>query len=184
MRRRPSLKDVEEEVANCRECRKGKFGRLVFGEGNPKAKVMFVGEAPGSGEAIAGRPFVGRAGKFLDKLLASVGISRKDVYLTSPVKYYPGKRRLSKDEVLHGRTHLLKQIDAVNPRLVVAMGKTALLALFQRDFKLEDVHGRILRADGRTFFPTFHPAAAMRFPEIRKLMERDFRKLKRIVDIL
>lgn len=182
MSKHPSLEEVFKEVVNCRECKRNKFGMLVFGEGNPEAKVMFVGEAPGRGEAIVGRPFVGRAGKFLDKLLISLGTSREEVYVTSPVKYYPGRRRLRKYEVLHGRKHLLKQLEAVNPRLVVAMGRAALLALFQRELKLEEVHGRVLRDGDRMIFPTFRPAAAMRFPKIRMLTEEDFRKLRRIVD--
>lgn len=184
MRKRPSLEDIAREVMNCAECKRDKFGLIVFGEGNPKAKVMIVGEAPGSEEAIAGRPFVGRAGRFLDKLLASFGISRDNVYITSPVKYYPGKRRLRKDEVLHGRAHLLKQIETVNPKLVVVMGKTAYLALFQKKLKLKDFHGRVYRVNGRIFFLTFHPAAAMRFPKIRRMMEFDFRKVKRIINEL
>lgn len=157
----------------CKECKKGKYGLPVIGEGSPNARIMFVGEAPGKEESKTGRPFVGRSGRLLTKMLHDIGIERKDVYITSPVKYYPGKRRLRKEEIIHGAMHLRKQIEEISPEIIVLMGKTAVTALMDEDIKVTRDHGKFF---GR-FFITFHPAAALRFPKIMRLMENDLRKL-------
>lgn len=176
----PSLKEIAREIENCGECKKGKSGLAVPGEGNAKAEIMFVGEAPGRKEAETGRPFVGRSGKLLTELLSSVGLDRKDVFITSPVKYYPGKRLLTKEEIQHGRTHLLKQVNAIKPRLIVLLGAVAIRAVLDKKLKPTEHHGKVM--EGR-YFVTFHPAAAIRSPKIvRGKMTDDFRKLKRIVE--
>lgn len=168
------LEDLEKEIRECRECGRGKQGRAVPGEGDPHARRIFIGEAPGRDEAATGRPFTGRSGKLLTKMLEAVGIDRKDVYITSPVKYYPGKRAPTKKEIDHGSIHLKRQIDAISPDVIVLMGRTAIQAMLPgKRIMLGEDHGRFM---GR-FFITYHPAAALRFPEIRKLMESDLRKL-------
>lgn len=176
------LQKIANEIIKCEECKKDKFGLPVPGEGNPNAKVIFIGEAPGREESKKGKPFVGRAGKLLTQLLTSIGINREDVYITSPVKYYPGKRILKEEEILHGRKHLLKQIEVIKPKLFVLLGNVALKALFpDENLKISKIHGKVLSKNNSLFFLTFHPAAALRFPKIRKLIEKDFKKLKKII---
>jgi len=166
---------IAGEIERCAQCKKGKTGLPVPGEGDEHAKVMFIGMAPGKEEAKTGRPFVGRSGKLLTELLESIGIRRKDVYITSPVKYYPGNRNLKKSEIRHGTVHLLKQIKAVSPGIIVLMGNVAVQALLPDEkIRVTKDHGRFI---GK-YFITFHPAAALRFPRIRRIMEKDFNRLK------
>jgi len=179
MKKEKALKRIAEEIKRCKECKKGKYGLAVPGEGNPNAKIVFVGEAPGYTESKTGRPFIGRAGKFLTKLLNSVGIKRENVFITSPVKYYPGRRAPTKKEIMHGMLHTRKQIEIIDPRVIVLLGKVAIFA-FLGDKKISEIHGKVIKKD-RIYFPTFHPSAAMRFPKIKKLMEADFKKLKKFL---
>jgi len=174
--------EIATEISNCKECKKDKFGLAVPGEGNHKAKVMLVGEAPGREEAKTGRPFVGRSGRLLTEMLSSVGIDRKDVFITSPVKYYPGKRLLTKEEISHGRIHLLKQIESVKPKLIVLLGSVAIRAVIDKKLKPTEYHGKLI--EGK-YFVTFHPAAAIRSPKkVRAKMNEDFRKLRRLIQFL
>ncbi len=174
------LLEIEDEIRKCRECMKGKSGLPVPGEGDPDAMIMFVGEAPGREESKTGRPFVGRAGKLLTRLLKSAGIERENVFITSPVKFYPGKRTPTRKEILHGREHLVKQIDVIKPKLIVALGNVALKALFpERKLAITQIHGKFFEENGVTYFPTFHPAAGLRFQKYKKLLEKDFKKIKK-----
>ncbi|MCS7105703.1 MAG: uracil-DNA glycosylase [Candidatus Aenigmarchaeota archaeon] len=180
-----SLEEIRKEIEKCEECKRNKYGLPVPGEGNPKAKIFFIGEAPGPTESKTGKPFVGKAGKFLTKLLSSVGIKREEVFITSTVKYYPGRRALTLEEIKHGMTHTFKQIEAVNPRVIVLLGNTALKAFFpKKKLKVSEVHGKVLTKGDKICFPTFHPSAAMRFPETRKLVEKDMKKLKNLLKSL
>ncbi len=173
-----SLQKIVKEIEDCRGCRKGKHGLAVPGEGNPHAKIMFVGMAPGREEAKEGRPFIGRSGKLLTEMLRLIGIDRDDVYITSPVKYYPGARSLRADEIRHGMMHLEKQVKAISPRLIVLLGDVAAKALLpEKRLKVTVSHGKFFEKGGIRYFITFHPAAALRFRRIRKLMEKDLRKL-------
>lgn len=174
-----TLEQIAKEIKNCKECRRGKLGLSVPGEGNPKAKIMFIGEAPGRQEALTGRPFVGRAGKLLAKLFSSIGIKRENIFITSPIKYYPRKRKPTPGEIVHGKIHLIEQLKAINPKLVVLMGKVAHQSLVG-DKKLFETHGKTLQGDEKIYFSTFHPAAALRFPKIAKLVSKDFKKLKQL----
>lgn len=151
------------------------------GEGNPNARVMFVGEAPGREESLTGRPFVGRSGKFLTELLSLIGIKREDVYITSPVKYFPGARAPTDAEISHGRTHLRKQIDIIGPKLIILLGNVASKGVLGKSFMVGQWHGKTKRENGRDHFFTFHPSAALRFPKIRKLIYQDFKKLAGLI---
>lgn len=181
MSRSHQLEMLAKEIRKCMECKKHKIGLPVVGEGSITSGIMFIGEAPGIEESRTGRPFVGRAGKFLDGLISSIRIKREEIYITSPIKYYPGRRPLRKNEILHGRVHLLKQLDIIDPKLIVTIGRVALFALFKRYLKVEEIHGRELKWNDKLVFPTFHPAAAMRFSRIRRLTRDDFRKLRRLL---
>lgn len=179
MTKQKQLEQVAKEIAICKDCQLGKSGEPVPGEGNPNAKIMLIGEAPGRQESLTGRPFVGRSGKFLTRLLESISIKRENVYITSPVKYYPGARAPLDAEISHGRVHLQKQIDIISPKLVVLLGKVAAKSVLGTSLMIGKFHGRAVKRDGREYFFTFHPSAALRFPKIRILMTRDFRKLSR-----
>ncbi len=173
------LRKIAKEISSCKECKKGKFGKPVPGEGNPDAKIMFLGEAPGYKESETGRPFIGRAGKFLDKMLAKARIRREDVFITSPVKYFPGKRAPTAEEFRHGMIHTRRQIDIIKPRIIVLLGNTAVRSVLDENAKVCDIHGKTVEKDGIRYFPTIHPSAAMRFTGMRLLMESDFKKLSR-----
>lgn len=177
------LQRISSEIENCIECRKGKSGKAVPGEGNPKAKIVFIGEAPGREEAKTGRPFVGRSGKYLTNLLSSIGIDRKDVYITSPVKYFPGRRAPTPKEIDHGKTHLLKQLEIIKPKIIILLGNVAICTLLGKGFFVSKIHGQPIKKDGIVYFPTFHPAAAIRFKKFRFLIEKDFQTLKNLVSL-
>ncbi len=178
MNKQIKLRKIEREIEQCPACKKGGTGKAVPGEGSPDALVMFVGEAPGREEAKAGRPFIGRSGKFLRGMIAGLGIEETAVFITSPVHYWPGGRKPAQSLIAHGRTHLLKQMEIISPRLVVLLGNTACRALLEKNVEISKVHGTIVRKNGWSFFITFHPAYAVRFPEGRKNFVRDFASLK------
>lgn len=119
---------LSKDIENCKVCLSIGVGKSVPGEGNPDAKVMFIGEAPGRKEAETGRPFVGRSGMFLRSALRDVGIDDKDVFFTSPLKYYPKDEKIKMADVVHGAKHLQDQITVIDPKVLVLMGKVACLA--------------------------------------------------------
>jgi uracil-DNA glycosylase family 4 len=178
MNKRKELQQIAEEIAQCRLCKKGGTGKPVPGEGNPDALVMFVGEAPGKTEAAIGRPFVGRSGKLLRSMIAELGLEENSVFITSPVHYLPVRGTPSPAMIEHGRTHLLKQIGVIRPRVIVLLGNAACRALLGKSVEIAREHGAVVEKDGISFLITFHPAFAMRFPEGRKKFIRDFAKLK------
>jgi uracil-DNA glycosylase len=151
---------------------------LVPGEGSANAVVMLVGEAPGASEDRSGRPFVGSAGKLLDRLLGEAGLERADVFITNVVKARPpGNRDPKADEVAHHLPWLEAQIAIVEPQLLVPLGRHA-LARFAPGAKITEAHGRVIERDGRTLFPMFHPAAALRNPKLRATLHEDARRLR------
>ncbi len=175
------LGSVHSQIRKCRKCRLWKTRKYaVPGEGKPNAKIMFIGQAPGRKEDEAGRPFVGRAGKLLTELLEENGIRRRDVFITSVIKCFPPRNRLpKKDEIASCNPYLEKQIALIKPKTIVLLGSTAIGAVLGNIGKLDAVHGRKITSKGITYIPTYHPAAAMRFPEIRKKIRMDFKKLLR-----
>jgi uracil-DNA glycosylase len=151
---------------------------FVPGEGPAPAAVMIVGEAPGASEDKQGRPFVGRAGRLLDELLAEAGLEREDVYITNVVKARPpGNRDPRKDEVAHHMPWLETQLALIGPKLVVPLGRHA-LAHFSDDAKISEVHGTEVTERGRTLFPMYHPAAALHNQSLRETLVADARALK------
>lgn len=150
---------------------------MVPGEGSATADVMLVGEAPGATEDALGRPFVGRAGQLLDELLGAAGLERAAVYITNVVKARPpGNRDPRADEVAHHMPWLEAELALVQPRLVVPLGRHA-LAHFAPGVKISDVHGTVRTQRGRTLFPLYHPAAALRSPALRATLFEDARAL-------
>ncbi|WP_053227556.1 uracil-DNA glycosylase [Solirubrobacter soli] len=148
--------------------------RMVPGEGNPAARVMFVGEAPGATEDQLGRPFVGRAGKLLDELLAEAGLVREDVWITNVVKARPPKNRDPKPaEIAHCMPWLERERELIAPRFVVPLGRHA-LKHFAPDAKIAEVHGQLL---DDWLFPLYHPAAAIYNRSLRETLFADAREL-------
>ena len=151
---------------------------LVPGEGSATARVVLVGEAPGAKEDESGQPFVGGAGKLLDRLLEEAGLERSDVFITNVVKARPpGNRDPKADEVAHHLPWLEAQLEVIAPKLIVPLGRHA-LARFAPDAKITQAHGSVLERDGRTLFPMFHPAAALRNPKLRATLHEDARALR------
>lgn len=150
---------------------------LVPGEGDPDADVVVVGEAPGASEDRAGRPFVGGAGRLLDRLLADAGLERGQVFITNVVKGRPpGNRDPRADEVAHSWPWLEAQLAVVDPRLVVPLGRHA-LARFAPELRIADIHGRAVSAGGRELFPLYHPAAALHNRSLQATLHDDARRL-------
>jgi uracil-DNA glycosylase len=180
----PSLDDLQQEIrkhAGCgfEPCESAT--NMVPGEGSPDAEVMFVGEAPGASEDEQGRPFVGRAGQLLDELLAEAGLEREAVYITNVVKARPPKNRDPKaGEVAHHLPWLETELALVQPRLVIPLGRHA-LSHFTDDAKISEVHGTEMDERGRSLFPMYHPAAALRGGGLRETLFEDARTLKKVL---
>jgi uracil-DNA glycosylase family 4 len=183
------LERLRKMVEECRKCPLWKNrNKPVFGEGPPDAKIMLIGLGPGYHEDREGRPFVGAAGKFLNKLLDSVGLKREEVYITNVVKCYLPENKVTDEEVKACTPYLDKQIELVDPETIIALGNTAaeyLSKKYRFQFtSMEKMHGQVLR------IPTisrevkivlmYHPAAGLRNPPLRSVIEDDWRKLSLI----
>jgi DNA polymerase len=152
--------------------------QLVPGTGSATAEVVIVGEAPGAAEDLSGLPFVGNAGKLLDRLLEEAGLGRADAFVTNVVKARPpGNRDPSAAEVAHHWPWLQAQLDVLQPRLIVPLGRHALGRFAPRSDRISAVHGRVLERDGRRLFPLYHPAAALHNPGLRTTLSIDARAL-------
>ncbi len=148
------------------------------GEGPLNPQLMFVGEAPGATEDETGRPFVGRSGELLVQLIEGIGFSREDVFITSILKSRPPENRTPKKSERNAcLPYLEKQIELVQPLIIILLGGVAISTMIG-PCKLSEAHGRFYEAEGQTFFMTYHPAAALRFPKTRDLMKEDFQTLK------
>jgi len=187
MNKQQKLDKIATEIENCNVCKIGKTGVAVPGEGNPDADVVFIGEAPGKKEAVEGRPFIGRSGQLLRGLIRGIGLDdRKDVYITSPVKYLPNGKDGSpggtptSQDISHGRIHLMEQFAVIKPKVVMLLGRVAAEGVLEKKVAVAKEHGQIIEEkDGIKYFLTFHPAAALRFPnKYKPLLQEDFEKLK------
>jgi DNA polymerase len=172
------LAQVAKEVAVCTNCilhtsRK----RAVPGEGPARAEIMFIGEGPGFHENEQGRPFVGAAGQFLDQLLAQAGVTRADVWITNVVKCRPpGNRDPMPDELEACDIHLRRQIEAINPSIIVTLGRFS-MSKFMPGAKISAVHGQMRKIGDRYIIPMFHPAAALHQASMKPAILADFAKL-------
>lgn len=182
----PDLEELEKECKTCRKCdlRAG-CTQVVFGEGNPHAKLMFVGEGPGQQEDIQGRPFVGAAGQLLDKILAAVGIRRDEVYIANVVKCRPpGNRLPTSEEAEACLPHLRAQIRAIKPKIIVCLGALATQTLIDKRARITRVRGNWFEKDGIRYMPTFHPAALLRDETKKRPVWEDMKKVKEMLDRL
>lgn len=152
---------------------------VVFGEGDPHARVMLVGEGPGATEDELGRPFVGRAGELLDRILKAAGFEREEVYITNVVMCRPpGNRTPTDEEMAACRPYLERKIDLVNPAIIVALGSTAARALLGPDARITRVRGTWHAYGPRRIMPTYHPAALLRDPSKKPAAWEDFQKVR------
>lgn len=155
--------------------------QVVFGDGNPEAEVVFIGEAPGKQEDAQGLPFVGAAGKFLNEMLEMIGLKRKDVYITNIVKYRPPDNRDPQPEEKQAfLPYLESQLEVIQPRLTVTLGRHS-LNCFLPDLSISQVHGQPKRYKGRVYLPLFHPAAALYNGAMRQTLVDDFALIPAIV---
>jgi DNA polymerase len=186
--RAAALREYSEHVASCTKCALAQ-GRtqVVFGSGSPDADLMFVGEAPGFHEDQQGVPFVGQAGKLLDKLLAGIGMTRADVFVANVLKCRPpGNRDPLPDEIAACEPHLFRQIELIEPKLVATLGNFATKLLSGSPTGITRVHGHpqevTLGTRTVTLYPIYHPAAALYTPSMLKVLEEDFARIPELVD--
>lgn len=173
------LEAIRQEVLACTACRLHQARtNAVPGEGPADAEVMFIGEGPGFHEDRQGRPFVGAAGQFLEELLGHAGLRREQVYITNVVKCRPpGNRDPGEDEVTTCTDlYLWRQIEAVNPRVIVTLGRFS-MGLFFPNARISQIHGQPKVVNGRLVVPMYHPAAALHQPALRRVVEEDFARL-------
>lgn len=158
--------------------------QLVFGDGNPNADVVFIGEAPGKNEDLQGKPFVGAAGKFLNEMLASIGMDRSDIYITNIVKYRPPNNRdplpAEKEAFL---PYLQAQLEIIQPAIVITLGRHS-MNCFLPDLQISKVHGQPKRYKGQVFMPLFHPAAALYNGSMRQTLLDDFAKIPTVINMI
>ncbi len=175
------LKTLEKEVLNCRRCPLSKTRtNVVFGEGDPNAKLMFVGEAPGADEDIQGRPFVGRAGQLLTKIIGSIGLKREDVFIGNILKCRPpGNRNPLPAEIAVCKAYLEEQIDLIRPEVICALGKFAAQTLLNTETPISRLRGKFYDYRGVKLMPTYHPAYLLRNPDGKGAVWEDMKLVAR-----
>jgi len=174
-----TLEEIRRELGDCRRCKLHRTRRtLVFGEGNEEAKLMFVGEGPGYDEDVQGRPFVGRAGQLLTKIIQSIHLQREEVYITNIIKCRPPQNRNPEpDEIECCHPFLLKQIRTIQPQIICALGTFAAQTLLKTDAKISALRGRFYDLAGMKVLPTYHPAYLLRNPERKREVWEDMKKV-------
>jgi len=175
------LVSIREDIGDCTRCRLHTLGRtqVVFGVGNPTASLMFVGEAPGGDEDVQGIPFVGRAGQLLTKIIEAIGLGREDVYIANVIKCRPpGNRNPEPDEVQTCEPFLFRQIDAIAPKVIVALGTFAAKTLLKTAEPISRLRGRVFEYRGAKLIPTFHPAFLLRSPDRKRDVWEDMKKVR------
>ena len=176
-----ALEAIREEIGpDCTRCKLAKLGRkqIVFGVGDPRAELMFVGEGPGADEDEQGEPFVGRAGQLLNKMIEAMGLKRSDVYIANVVKCRPpGNRTPEPDECATCSPFLLRQIDTIRPKAIVALGATASKALLQINENMATMRSRSYEFRGSKLFVTYHPAYLLRDPRQKAETWKDLQQV-------
>ena len=180
-----ALTAIRADIGDCTRCKLHTLGRtqIVFGVGNPNADLMFVGEAPGGDEDIQGIPFVGRAGQLLTKIIEAIGLSRDDVYIANVIKCRPPQNRNPEpDEVESCEPFLFRQIDTIEPKVIVALGKFAAQALLRTDAPISRLRGRVFEyRGGAKLIPTFHPAYLLRNPASKREVWEDMKVVRNLL---
>ena len=174
-----TLEEVRREIGDCQMCPLSR-GRtnLVFGEGNPRADLVFVGEAPGEDEDRQGRPFVGRAGQLLTRIITAMKLTRKDVYICNILKCRPpGNRNPKPEEIEACEPFLIRQLEAIKPRIICALGTFAAHTLLQTDVPITVLRGKFHAYQGIKLMPTYHPAYLLRNPGAKKQVWEDIKMI-------
>jgi DNA polymerase len=169
----------------CTRCKLATLGRsqVVFGVGNPSADLMFVGEAPGADEDVQGEPFVGKAGQLLTRIIEAINLKREDVYIANVIKCRPpGNRNPEPDEVAECEPFLFRQIDAVKPKVIVALGKFAAQCLLRSDVPITRLRGKEFAYRDAILIPTFHPAYLLRNPPAKREVWEDMKRVRALLD--
>ena len=179
-----SLKNLKKSISNIKNCElKKTANNIVFSDGNPKSKIMIIGEAPGSNEDQEGLPFVGRAGTLLDKMLSSINLDRKSVYISNIINYRPPEnRRPTDDEINRYLPYIKKHIEIIAPKILILLGSTAMNALIGNDVVISKIRGQWIEKEfgqcKTSVIVTFHPAFLMRQPTQKKLAWVDLKMIR------
>jgi DNA polymerase len=178
-----TLADVRKELGDCKRCKLHRGRKtIVFGEGNEKATLMFIGEGPGFDEDIQGRPFVGKAGQLLTKIIQSINLQREEVYIANIIKCRPPQNRNPEpDEIESCNPFLIKQIDVIRPKVICALGTFSAQTLLKTNAKITALRGKLYDLEGIKVIPTYHPAFLLRNPERKREVWED---MKKIVELL
>jgi len=174
-----ALFQIRDDLGECTRCKlHSTRTKIVFGDGNPKAQLVFVGEGPGADEDAQGLPFVGRAGKLLTQMIEAMGLQRRDVYICNVVKCRPpGNRQPEPDEVTTCSPFLFRQLDSINPKVIVCLGATAFQTLLQTNRSISHYRGQWLDYRGYKMLPTYHPAYLLRNPAAKAEVWKDLQKV-------
>lgn len=184
MDKQQQLDAIEQDILNASLTPElmAEASQLVFGVGNSDADIVLIGEAPGKKEDEQGEPFVGAAGKFLNEMLASIGLERDDIYITNIVKYRPPENRDPLPEEIEAfMPYLIRQVDVIEPKLIITLGRFS-MNVFLPGLKISQVHGQPKRLKGRVFLPLYHPAAALYNGGMRETLIDDFATIPDIIN--
>ncbi len=177
-----ALTELYKEIALCQQCEIAKYRtRVVPGEGAEDTEILFIGEAPGWHEDQQGRPFVGPAGQYLDKLLASINLKREQVYIANVIKCRPqGNRDPLPVEIQNCRKWLERQIELIRPKMIVTLGRYS-MAMFFPNKSISKIHGSAQRRDNVIYYAMYHPAAALHQQSLRQVIEADMLKIPSVL---
>ena len=173
------LGDLQKIAVACDKCRLAKSRtQVVYGVGNPKADLMFIGEAPGRDEDLQGEPFVGRAGQLLTDIIKAMKLTRDDVYIANVIKCRPPENRNPEpDELDACRPYIRKQVEIIQPKVIVTLGRFALQSLTEKGYAISSARGQWLEYNGVKVMPTYHPAYLLRNPAAKKEVWADMKKV-------
>ncbi len=178
-----TLEKIQADLGDCQRCKLARHRKnIVFGVGNPRAELVFVGEGPGADEDAQGEPFVGRAGQLLTHWIESLGMKRSQVYICNVIKCRPpGNRSPEKDEIQTCSQFLFRQLDAIRPRLICCLGSVALQTLLGKSVSITRARGQLFDYRGTKLFATFHPAYLLRNPNANRQVQEDLRKIRQFL---
>ncbi len=174
------LEEISRELGDCKRCKLHPHRKnIVFGTGNPEARLVFVGEGPGGDEDIQGKPFVGPAGQLLTKIINSINLTREEVYIANIIKCRPPKNRNPEpDEIKACEPFLIKQLDAIQPKIICALGTFAAQTLLETDEKISRLRGRFIPFRNSKLIATFHPAYLLRNSQRKREVWEDMKKIR------
>ena len=179
------LFSIRADIGDCTRCKLHTLGRqqIVFGVGDPAARLMFVGEAPGADEDVQGEPFVGRAGQLLTKIIEAIQLTREQVYIANVIKCRPPQNRNPEpDEVAQCEPFLFRQIDTIRPKVIVALGKFAAQSLLRTTEPITKIRGREFQYRDAILIPTYHPAYLLRNPPAKRDVWEDMKRVRQLLD--